>query len=78
MDQKFWNENDNSSNAPGCLKLSYSLRLDSFFFKGAPCSHSYNILCEIMDNSVSRALALFEQELIDNEDNEEKAKEKIL
>lgn len=34
MDRQFWNDNDNSSNAPGCLKLSYSMRLGAFFFKG--------------------------------------------
>jgi len=63
MDKRFWNENDNSSNLPGCLKLSYSLRLDSYFFKGTPCMQSHNILCEVMDNTVSRALARFEEEL---------------
>jgi hypothetical protein len=75
MDRRFWNENDNSSNAPGCLKLSYSHRLDAFFFKGAPCAQSQNILCEVMDNAVSRALARFENDLIlaDNDELDHKS-----
>ena len=73
LDKRYWNENDNSSNAPGCLKLSYSVRLNTFFFKGAPCSQTQNFLCEVLDNSVARALAQFEKELVasDSESEEE-------
>ena len=63
VDRRFWNDNDNSSKAPGCLKLSYSHRLNAYFFKGAPCTQTQNFVCEISNNYASRALARFEQEL---------------
>ncbi|CAG7815240.1 unnamed protein product [Allacma fusca] len=65
LDRRFWNDNDNSSNAPGCLKLSFSVRLNTLFFKGAPCSQPQNFVCEILNNGVARALASFEKELTD-------------
>lgn len=63
MNNKFWNDNDNGSTAPGCLKLSYSHRLNTYFFKHSPCGHSQNYICEIMNNTASRALAHFEEQL---------------
>jgi hypothetical protein len=71
LDKRYWNENDNSSNAPGCLKLSYSVRLNAFFYKGAPCSQSQNFLCEVLDNSVARALIRFEKDLLHPNPNPE-------
>ncbi|ODM90614.1 hypothetical protein Ocin01_16067 [Orchesella cincta] len=63
MNKRFWNDNDNGSALPGCLKLSYSHRLNTYFFKHSPCGHSQNFICEILDNTVSRALARFEAQL---------------